>query len=122
MGHIINLTAKAFLFSDDPDLFEEKVAGTESLMKKEQVCAAQAEWRRKRALGKLRNIRPCILLSPQRKCGKRRQARYVHGYTHALSLSLSDTGSPNDNQSISFVVRIPSANLHRLLEFPIRFL
>jgi hypothetical protein len=30
-GHVINLAAKAFLFSDDPDAFELEIENTEKL-------------------------------------------------------------------------------------------
>jgi hypothetical protein len=64
VGHIINLAAKAFLFSKDADAFEE-----ESCTKKQlsQLEAVREFWRKKGPLGKFHNTVSFVRKTPQRR-------------------------------------------------------
>lgn len=61
-GHILNLTAQAFLFGSD-GAFELEV---DALEQSQQYDEARARWRRKGPVGKLHNIVKFIRASPQR--------------------------------------------------------
>ena len=69
LGHIINLAAKAFIFGKNVDAFEAVVDGVNDAAPwgSPAMRAAQIEWRRKGALGKLHNIVVFIRISPQRR-------------------------------------------------------
>ena len=53
LGHVLNLSAKAILFGDNPEVFEKDIV-TAALLKDEK--AALRHWRNKGALGKLHNV------------------------------------------------------------------
>jgi hypothetical protein len=68
-GYIINLAAKAFIFSKDIAAFkdslkfEDETAPPDS----DKMKAAQEEWRKKGAVGKFHNVIIFIRSSPQRR-------------------------------------------------------
>ncbi len=64
LGHIINLSAKAFLFSDDPDAFELIINDQRKLGK---LDALRATWRKLGPIGKLHNTIKFIRITPQRR-------------------------------------------------------
>jgi hypothetical protein len=63
LGHILNLTAKAFLFGSDADAFERQSDAFQLL---DQLDDDLQHWRRKGPVGKLHNIVKFIRASPQR--------------------------------------------------------
>jgi hypothetical protein len=67
-SHIINLTAKAFLFGDNPDAFELKI---ENFKKLKLEIRHEREllvlWRKRGAVGKLYNLILWIRRSSQRR-------------------------------------------------------
>jgi hypothetical protein len=64
LGHIINLAAKAFLFGNDADAFEEESETKKKLLKLEAV---RELWRKKGPLGKFHNTVNFIRKTPQRR-------------------------------------------------------
>ena len=67
-GHIINLSAKAFLFGEDPDAFELEIDNLEKLkleVRYERELLAQ--WRKRGSIGKLHNIVVWIRRTLQRR-------------------------------------------------------
>lgn|SRR5215469_2341752 len=64
LGHIINLSAQAFLFGSDPNAFEEEV---EKSQKHQELKKERELWRKQGPLGKLHNIVTYILSTPQRR-------------------------------------------------------
>src|SRR5207248_11466832 len=64
LGHIINLAAKAFLFGQDAEAFDE-----ESQTKKERARfeAVRELWRKKGPVGKFHNTVSFIRKTPQRR-------------------------------------------------------
>ena len=62
-GHIINLSARAFLFGKNPDAFEVEDAMNISL---ERHLEKSEAWRKQGPVGKLHNIATWIKRSPQR--------------------------------------------------------
>ena len=64
LGHVLNLSAKAILFGDNPEVFEKDIV-TAALLKDEK--AALRHWRNKGALGKLHNVVVYIRVTPQRR-------------------------------------------------------
>jgi hypothetical protein len=69
LGHIINLAAKAFIFGDNVGAFESVVDAVNDATPQDSPAmrAAQNEWRKKGALGKLHNVVVFIRVSPQRR-------------------------------------------------------
>jgi hypothetical protein len=69
IGHIINLAAKAFLFGQDTEAFENIVEGVNEStpLDSERMRTAQIAWRKKGPLGKLHNIVIFIRSSSIRK-------------------------------------------------------
>lgn len=63
-GHILNLAARAFLWGEDPDLFERE-AFTEAAFQVEE--RELRLWRKRGAVGKLHNIVRFVRASPQRR-------------------------------------------------------
>jgi hypothetical protein len=74
LGHIINLAAKAFIFSKGVTAFEASVnaAGESAEFDSDSMQQAQAEWRQRGAIGKFHNIVVFIRSSPQRREAFRR--------------------------------------------------
>ena len=64
LGHVINLSAKAFFFGSDPDSFEEEIRRTQRY---EEQKKEREIWRKRGPVGKLHNIVMYILGTPQRK-------------------------------------------------------
>jgi hAT family C-terminal dimerisation region len=64
LGHIINLSAKAFLFGSDPNAFEKDIENTQ---KYEELKNERELWRKRGPIGKLHNIVTYILSTPQRR-------------------------------------------------------
>ena len=64
LGHIINLTAKAFLFGHDADAFEEDSRTKKELSK---FKAVRELWRKKGPVGKFHNTITFIRKNPQRR-------------------------------------------------------
>jgi hypothetical protein len=63
LGYIINLAAKAFLFSKNTDAFKDSIDTTR---KNSHLKALRAEWRKQGPVGKLYNIVKFIRCTPQR--------------------------------------------------------
>ena len=74
LGHIINLAAKAFIFSKGVTAFEASVnaAGESAEFDSDSMQQAQAEWRQRGAIGKFHNIVVFIRSSSQRREAFRR--------------------------------------------------
>jgi hypothetical protein len=64
LGHIINLSAKAFLFGKDPDAFE---LTTNDAREIGQLEALRAMWRKLGPVGKFHNTIKFIRITPQRR-------------------------------------------------------
>ncbi len=64
LGHIINLSARAFLFGEDPDAFELTTNDARKLGKLE---ALRASWRKLGPVGKFHNTIKFIRITPQRR-------------------------------------------------------
>ena len=64
LGHIINLAAKAFLFSKNADAFEDS---TDTARKNGQLEALREEWKKQGPVGKLHNTVKFIRCTPQRR-------------------------------------------------------
>jgi hAT family C-terminal dimerisation region len=64
LGHIINLSAKAFLFGSDPNAFDEDIEKTQRY---EELKKEREHWRKQGPIGKLHNIVTYILSTPQRR-------------------------------------------------------
>jgi hypothetical protein len=69
LGHIINLAAKAFLFSSDTEAFESivKQVTDDTPFDSKTMKEAQAAWRKKGAIGRFHNLTVFIRSSPQRR-------------------------------------------------------
>ena len=69
LGHIINLAAKAFIFGKNVAAFEAVVDAVNDATPQDSPAmrAAQNEWRKRGALGKLHNVVVFIRVSPQRR-------------------------------------------------------
>ena len=69
LGHIINLATKAFIFGKNVAAFEAVVDAVNDATPQDSPAmrAAQNEWRKRGALGKLHNIVVFIRVSPQRR-------------------------------------------------------
>ena len=69
LGHIINLAAKAFIFGKNVAAFEAVVDAVNDTTPQDSPAmrAAQNEWRKRGALGKLHNVVVFIRVSPQRR-------------------------------------------------------
>ena len=69
LGYIINLAAKAFIFGKNVAAFEAVVdtINDATPLDSPTMKAAQNEWRKRRALGKLHNVVVFIRVSPQRR-------------------------------------------------------
>ncbi|KAK2468861.1 hypothetical protein H9L39_19453 [Fusarium oxysporum f. sp. albedinis] len=63
VGHILNLSAKAFLEGDSSDIFDSHIAEKDQKKERELLC----EWRKRGPLGKLHNLVHWIRRSPQRR-------------------------------------------------------
>jgi len=67
-GHVINLSAKAFLFGEDPDAFELEIDNLEKLkLEVRYKRELLAQWRKQGSIGKLHNIVVWIRRTPQRR-------------------------------------------------------
>lgn len=66
IAHLINLTARAFLFGSSVEAFEED-APVPDVCQLSEEQAAQERWRKKGSIGKLYNITSYIRLSVRRK-------------------------------------------------------
>ena len=67
-AHIINLAAKAFLFGNDIEAFEVAVEGEGSATADSlRLKIAQAEWRKRGAVGRLHNLVVFVRASAQRR-------------------------------------------------------
>jgi hypothetical protein len=64
LGHIINLTAKAFLFGKNADAFEDS---TDTARKNGHLDVLREEWRKQGPMGKLHNTVKFIRYTPQRR-------------------------------------------------------
>jgi hypothetical protein len=64
LGHIINLSAKAFLFGLDPNAFENEIEITQQF---EEERKQQEIWRKQGPIGKLHNVTTYIRYTPQRR-------------------------------------------------------
>jgi hypothetical protein len=64
LGHVINLSAKAFLFGTEYDAFEKDI---ESTKEKSELLQELKLWRRRGPVGRLHNIITYICRSPQRR-------------------------------------------------------
>ena len=64
LGHVLNLSVKAILFGENPEVFEKDIT-TAAILGDEK--AALRHWRSKGALGKLHNVINYIRLTPQRR-------------------------------------------------------
>ena len=64
LGHIINLSAKAFLFSLDPNAFENEIEITQQF---EEERKQQEIWRKQGPIGKLHNVTTYIRYTLQRR-------------------------------------------------------
>ncbi|KAG6996265.1 hypothetical protein FOFC_07962 [Fusarium oxysporum] len=65
VGHILNLSAKAFLEGDSSDTFDSHIAEKDQKNERELLC----EWRKRGTLGKLYNLVHWIRRSPQSELG-----------------------------------------------------
>jgi hypothetical protein len=76
LGHIINLAAKAFIFGKNVAAFEAVVDAVNDAtpLDSPAMRAAQSEWRKRGALGKVHNIVVFIRVSPQRREAFRRMS------------------------------------------------
>ena len=64
LGHVINLAAKAFLYGEEADAFEEDVRGANSVA---NLLRELKLWRKRGPVGKLHNTIIFICRSPQRR-------------------------------------------------------
>lgn len=62
-GHVLNLVARAFLYSEDYEAFEAESQVLDLLSRQEEGLR---HWRKKGPVGKLHNIVKYIISSPQR--------------------------------------------------------
>jgi hypothetical protein len=79
IGHTINLSAKALLFGQNADVFEQQLSGAEALSDTEY-----ARWRKKGPVGKLRNIVIDVRIS-HRLIYLFKEIQKVSGFTKSYS-------------------------------------
>jgi hypothetical protein len=93
-GHILNLVAKAFLYGNEPDIFEADIP-EQQYQEQEQQGQEQEQqsldyWRKRGPVGKLHNTVKFIRSSPQRIEAFRKIARDVDDASGPDGFSLSE--------------------------------
>jgi hypothetical protein len=64
LGHVINLAAKAFLYGEDYDAFEQDI---NNMRERSEILKELTAWRKRGPVGRLHNIIIFICRSPQRR-------------------------------------------------------
>jgi hAT family C-terminal dimerisation region len=99
LAHVINLSAKAFLFGKDPDAFEKEVRDCNDDIKERD------SWRQRGPIGKLHNIVVYIRRTPQRREDFEEKVKdKLKEFQEALTATIQSDEDPDDVLKLPLMV------------------